>query len=121
MDTIKEGFMDINNMTLGEIKSIQSLFSNPVQCGNGPYKIGQAYFIRTVTHSYTGIITAVHQQEIELSSACWIADSGRFNLALQGKWDSSAEHEPFPAPIGIGRGAIVDFCPLSCEIPKAVK
>jgi hypothetical protein len=122
--------MDINSLTVGEVKELQRLLGgSPISasplpdCGShcGLYKIGQAYFIRTVTMSYTGIITAVHQQEIELSSACWIADSGRFHKALKGEWDSNAEHEPFPAPIGIGRGAIVDFCPLSCTLPKDAK
>lgn len=110
-------------MTIGELKTIQSLLGNngSPTCDCGPYRIGQAYFIRTVTMSYTGVITAVHPQEIELSSACWIADSGRFHKALKGEWDANAEHEPFPAPIGIGRGAIIDFCPLSCQLPKDVK
>lgn len=114
--------MDLNNMTIGDVKEIQRLFGHgrPVS-DSGPYKIGQGYFIRTVTMSYTGIITAVHAQEIELSSACWIADTGRFHKALKGEWDSNAEHEPFPAPIGIGRGSIVDFCPINFNLPNEAK
>lgn len=114
--------MDINNMTIGQIKDIKNLLGLGGQvCECGPYKIGEKYFIRTVTMAYTGIITAVHPNELELASACWIADSGRFHKALKGEWDSNAEHEPFPASIVIGRGAIIDACPLSCELPKTVK
>lgn len=113
--------MNINELTLGQIKEINAMTSVSKESPANPYKIGQGYFIRTVTMSYTGRITAVHAQEIELSDACWIADSGRFHKALKGEWDSSSELEPFPSPVIIGRGAIIDACPLSCELPKAVK
>jgi hypothetical protein len=114
--------MDINSLTIGEVKQLSTLLnSGAATTCSAPYKIGQGYFIRTVTMSYTGRITAVHPQELELSEACWIADSGRFHKALKGEWDSSAEHEPFPQSIVIGRGAIIDACPISCELPTAVK
>lgn len=114
--------MNINELTLGQIKEIQSLVGGAKSsCDCGPYHIGGKYFIRTVTMSYTGIITAVHPTELELSEACWIADSGRFHKALKGEWDSSAEHEPFPASIVIGRGAIIDACPISYILPNEVK
>lgn len=116
--------MNINDLTLGQIKEIQSIAGgSKAACDCGPYKLNTKYFIRTVTMSYTGIITDVHPNELELSDACWIADSGRFHRALKGEWDSSAEHEPFPASIVIGRGAIIDACqlPMSFELPKAVK
>jgi hypothetical protein len=115
--------MNINDLTLGQLKEISCLVGGKAAAPDCacPYKIGSNYFIRTVTMSYTGRITAVHPQEIELADACWIADSGRFHKALKGEWDAAAEHEPFPTAIVIGRGAIIDACPLSCEIPKAVK
>lgn len=112
--------MNINDLTIGQVKELTGLLSGNASCGS-PWKIGQGYFIRTVTMSYTGRLTAVHEHELELSEACWIADSGRFHKALAGEWDSNAEHEPFPMPIVIGRGAIIDACPLSCELPKVVK
>lgn len=121
--------MDLKEMKFGEIQELAEQMRTLGLVGGGvaqtlksnPWKIGEKYLIRTVTQTYTGLLTAVHDTELELDKACWIADSGRFHLALQGKWDASAEHEPFPAPIIIGRGAIIDACPLSCALPEAVK
>lgn len=49
----------------------------------GPYQIGQAYFIRTVTMYYTGKLTAVFKNELVLETAAWIADTGRYFNALK--------------------------------------
>jgi hypothetical protein len=87
----------------------------------GPWKIGEKYFIRTVTMTLTGLLVNVWAQELELDQACWIADSGRFHKALKGDWDSSAEFEPFPGEVIVGRGSIVDAALITCELPKAVK
>ena len=87
------------------------------------FRIGQAYLIRTVTMAWTGRVRGINSQEIELEEACWIADTGRYNEAVKGVWGNSAEHEPVPSGVFpcISRGSIVDFVPLSCELPKAVK
>lgn len=73
----------------------------------GPWKIGQAYLIRTVTMTNTGILKAVYDKELVLSDAAWIADTGRFSNAL--KTCEFEEVEPFNAEeVIIGRGAIID-------------
>lgn len=121
--------MNLKEMKFGEVQELAEQMKTLGVSSGGiaaspkshPFKIGEKYLIRTVTQTYTGLLTAVHDTELELEKACWIADSGRFHLALQGKWDNNAEHEPFPAPIIIGRGAIIDACPLSCALPEAVK
>lgn len=121
--------MKIDEMTYGEIKKLAEemiqagVISGDVTKHNNshPFRIGEKYFIRTVTQSYTGLLIAVYTTELLLDKACWIADSGRFHKALLGEWDGSAEHEPFPAQVVIGRGAIIDACPLSCELPVGVK
>lgn len=73
-----------------------------------PYKIGKNYFIRTVTHHYTGRLEAVYPNELLLSSAAWIADDGRFADAVASV--SFSEVEPYPSgkDVIIGRGAILD-------------
>lgn len=72
-----------------------------------PYRVGEKYFIRTVTHHYTGELVAVFDGELVLKDAAWIADSGRFADAL--KSGNLSEVEPFPqGEVVIGRGAIVD-------------
>lgn len=87
----------------------------------GPWKIGAPYIIRTVTMTLTGELEAVHDQELVLNKAAWIADSGRWADALKtGEFD---EVEPFPNPIIVGRGAIIDATMLnsSTHLPTEQK
>lgn len=88
---------------------------------DAPFEVGKPYFIRTVTHHYTGLLVAVHPAELVLGKCCWIADDGRFADALKtGKFN---EVEPFPedAQVIIGRGSIVDAVILSAELPASQK
>ena len=84
-----------------------------------PYEIGKNYFIRTVTHHYTGKLVDVFPHELVLSRACWIADDGRFADAL--KTGNFNEVEPFASDAIIGRGAIVDACVLMADLPTSQK
>ena len=99
--------MDLNDMTIGQIKEISSLFNGTKKDDNGPWEIGKKYFIRTVTMNLTGELVSISQQELVLKDAAWIADSGRFNEALRdiSKCD---EVEPFENDAIVGRGSIVD-------------
>ncbi|MBP9706797.1 MAG: hypothetical protein KBD78_04085 [Oligoflexales bacterium] len=96
---------NIHDLTLGQIKEIQAMFSTE-QNSENPYKIGQAYLIRTVTHHYIGIIKWVGEKEFVISSASWIADDGRYHDAL--KVGSLNEVEPIIGDAIIGRGSIID-------------
>ena len=84
--------------------------------------MGDAVFIRTVTHYHTGRIVGVTPTEIHLVDAAWIASTGRFATALAtGALD---EVEPYPAsvePVVVCRGAIVDYCHWPHALPTAVK
>lgn len=72
------------------------------------WNIGKNYFIRTATYHLTGKLEYVGEQELVLSSACWIADSGRFMQAIA--TSEFSEVEPFPKNknVIVGRGAIID-------------
>jgi hypothetical protein len=74
----------------------------------GLWNVGKNYFIRTVTHHYTGKLEAVTDKELLLSKAAWIAEDGRFANALAS--ETFSEVEPFPpnSKVIIGRGAILD-------------
>ena len=73
-----------------------------------PYQTGEPYFIRTVTHIYTGRLTCVYPQELVLTDCAWIADTGRFADSLK-DLSKLQEVEPFPdGEVVIGRGAILD-------------
>ena len=76
-----------------------------------PYmKIGETYFIRTVTQYFTGRLVWVGDKELVLKEACWIADTGRSNEFVAG--GSVNESEPFPKDkfVIVGRGSIIDMC-----------
>ena len=111
--------MDIDNLTIKEIKQIQSLLKNPEI--THPYKIGSHYFIRTVTHHYTGKLIRVTQEELILLDAAWIADDGRFMNALRD--GELKEVEPFPegAEVMVGRGAVVDAVIWDHKLPREQK
>lgn len=72
-------------------------------------EIGKSYFIRTVTHYFTGRLIWVGDKEIVLEDAAWIADTGRFHQFVAGT--SVNEVEPFPkgSQVVVGRGSIVDM------------
>ena len=113
--------MDIDNLTVKEIKHIQSLLNSNGGKSEHPYKIGKNYFIRTVTHHLTGKLTKVTAKEIVLEDAAWIADDGRFMNALkEGKLN---EVEPFPSgeEVILGRGAIIDAVIWTHPLPREQK
>ena len=75
--------MDIDNLTVKQIKHIQSLLKSGGTEDSHPYQIGKNYFIRTVTHHLTGRLVKVTSKELVLEDGAWIADDGRFNEALR--------------------------------------
>lgn len=86
-----------------------------------PYRIGQNYLIRTVTMIYTGKLEEVYDKELVLSSAAWIADTGRWANAV--KDGSFKEVEPYPVDsyILVNRDVILDCSPITFELPKIQK
>ena len=82
-------------------------------------KVGDAVIIRTVTHYYTGRIEVLDKDWIVLSSAAWIADTGRWAQALaSGKL---SEVEPYPNGVSVARGAIVDCSTWCHDLPGTVQ
>ena len=110
--------MNIDNMTVKEVKAIQALLKGSKE-GNHVYQVGKNYFIRTVTHHYTGKLVKVTPKELVLEDAAWIADDGRFMNAL--KDGTLAEIEPFMDDVIIGRGSIVDATVWRHALPREQK
>ena len=104
--------MNINDLTIGQIKEIQAMFPTmsspkPTISDNSVWEIGEIYLIRTVTMIDTGKLVKVTEHELLLEDAAWIADTGRFSDAL--KKAEFDEVEPFPDGfVIIGRGSVVD-------------
>lgn len=108
--------MDIDSLTIKEIKHIQSLLKPTSE--THPYQIGKNYFIRTVTHHLTGKLVRVTSKELVLVDAAWIADDGRFmNCLAEGK---PKEVEPFPKGLEVlvGRGALIDAVEWKHKLPR---
>lgn len=83
------------------------------------WKLGKAYFIRTVTMYLTGKLVKLTPQELVLEDAAWIADTGRFSQAM--KTGNFNEVEPFNGPVIVGRGSIIDAQEWSLVLPREVK
>ena len=116
--------MNIDELTLGQIKEIQAMFPATTikQLPVNPslsWEIGEIYLIRTVTMIDTGRLVAVTEQELVLEDAAWIADTGRFSDAIE-KAEFN-EVEPFPDGLAIlGRGAIIDAVKIK-KSPRSQK
>lgn len=110
--------MKIDDLTLGELKQINSLFGGQKQ-DDGPWEVGKCYLIRTVTMIDTGRLVAVTPQELVLEDAAWIADTGRFTQAVASA--EFGEVEPFPAGrVIIGRGSVIDAVQINV-VPRSQK
>jgi hypothetical protein len=72
-----------------------------------PWELGEEYFIQTVTHYYLGQLVAVHETELVLTSASWVAATGRFNQFIKGS--RPTENEPYNKNdiVILGRGALI--------------
>src|SRR3990167_3501968 len=99
--------MNIEDLTLKQIREIASLVPGTTARDDSAWRIGANYLIRTVTMIDTGRLVAVTEHELVLEDAAWIADTGRFAQAVEKA--EFGEVEPFPAGrVIVGRGAVVD-------------
>jgi hypothetical protein len=91
-----------------DVKKVKAVI--PIGDKSNPFmEVGKNYFIRTVTHYFTGTLEWVGEKEIALKSACWIADTGRFSDFMQkGTWNESEPYNPEKVVI-VGRGSIIDM------------
>ena len=108
-------------MEISELLEAIKLLSPKKSVGdNSHWKIGKPYFIRTVTHHYTGVLVKVTAKELVLKDCAWISDDGRFAQAVE-KGEFS-EVEPFPeGDVIIGRGAILDAYVIRFDPPRKQK
>lgn len=110
---------NIDDLTLKQIREISNLVKGGDISKPHPFKVGKNYLIRTVTMILVGRLEAVHDTELVLSSASWIADTGRFHDAL--KTGSVAEVEPFTEDVIVGRGSLIDATIWTNALPKEQK
>lgn len=102
--------MNLNDLTLGQIKELQAIFSGANHVSSEkpcPFEVGEKYLIRTVTFTLTGQVKSKVGDFIVLEQADWIADTGRFSLALEDQ-EKFSEVEPFKNDAIVAKTAIVD-------------
>lgn len=78
--------------------------------------IGSNVFVRTVTHHFTGRLTAADEHFLLLDDAAWIADDGRFADCLA--TGSCLEVEPYPGSCLVAIGSLVDVSEWRHELPR---
>lgn len=106
--------MNIDQLTVGEVKQLKAMFGSSMS--DEPLcEAGKSYFIRTVTHHYTGRCVKCTPIFIELHDAAWIADDGRFHDFL--KTGNANEVEPYVNPIRIPIGGILDVTEWHLALP----
>lgn len=111
--------MNVNEMTIGDAKEIAAMFGQKESPLTHPWDIGKNYFIRTVTHHFTGLLTHVFPQELVLQKAAWIADDGRLSESLEN--ETFSEVEMFPGRnLIIGRASLIDAIEIK-KLPQSTK
>lgn len=112
--------MNINELTIGQLKEIQSFCGQKTMKENVlPLEVGQNYFLRTVTLYYTGKLKALYPDALVLSDAAWVADTGRFYDFL--KNGKPNEVEPFVDDVIIPLGSIIDITSWAHELLRIQK
>jgi hypothetical protein len=110
--------MKIDDLTLGQIKEINRLTGGASE-KNLPFKVGEAYLFRTVTHIDVGRVKELIGDFAILEDASWIADTGRFHDCL--KKGIFSEVEPYPNYAGVNTASLINFAPWEHELPKDQK
>lgn len=112
-------------MNLNELKELietmSSLEGSRMASDDSHWKVGENYFIRTVTHINIGTLAKVTDKELVLKDVSWIGSTARFEQTVKdGELD---EVEPFPDnfEVIVGRGALIDAVIWSHPLPREQK
>jgi hypothetical protein len=115
--------MNIEELTIKQARELAAIFggSSPSGSKRLPIHVGEALHVRTITAFFTGRVTAVAENEIELTDAAWIADEGR--AAQAWKTGEFSEVEPFPDgdKIVLNRDTFVTVRRLTTALPRSQK
>jgi hypothetical protein len=113
--------MNIEELTLKQIREIQSLTSGATAPNCSHPLVEKNVIIRTVTMIYTGRLDHVTPQDYVMVDCSWIPETDRFaQFVAEG---AVRECEPYPngLPVYINRGALLDVCELKAPLPRSQK
>ena len=111
--------MNVDDLTIGQVKQLAGFF--PKKENPTPFKVGEKYLFRTVTHMDVGEVVSVCGDFIELRQASWIADAGRYHDCLiNGVFE---EVEPYPEIVNpwINSSTLIDFVTWPHDLPVEQK
>lgn len=109
--------INLDDLTLGQLKEIKNISGQ--ESAEYPFKIGEAYLFRTVTHIEVGRVKRIVGQFVELEEASWIADTGRYHDCLvKGVFD---EVEPYPVFTGVNTQSLINYAPWPHSLPREQK
>lgn len=88
-----------------------------------PFDINKQYLMRTIGYHWIGRVQSIVGRFLILEEASWVADTGRYSEALDGKIGElqSSELEPSPRPVIINTDHITDAVEYPFKIPRGVK
>lgn len=92
--------------------------SNVGECVSYPWKVGECWFFRTVTHHQVGRIRAIYGKFVVLDDVSWVADDGPFFRCLSE--GTVAESEQMPNGSVVNTDALSDAAPWNHPLPKGV-
>ena len=84
-----------------------------------PFKVGAAYFIRTVTYFATGRVKAIVGHFLVLEEAAWVADTGRFSDYMAK--GIASEVEPVTTDMFVNMNSITDAFPWNHKLLREQK
>ena len=113
--------MNIEDMTLKQLREIHSMFDAKETKDGDQYPIGKNVIVRTVTMIYTGRLAKVTKSDFVLVDCSWIPETERYmQFVAEGK---VRECEPYPdgLDVFVNRGALLDMCELRTDLPRSQK
>lgn len=100
-------------------KLLEKALQDDSECSNElPFKVGEAYLIRTVTYHILGRVKSIKGNFLVMTEASWVADSGRFNEAI-GK--GILNEVEYVGDAIVAMTAISDAYPWLHKLPKESK
>ena len=105
--------IEISDETYEKIKD-QLLEDESVDISDLDDLVGKKFFFRTVTYHMTGKVKKRIGSFLQLETAAWIADSGRFQQAIKDGVLSEVE------PVGtafLNLSTVIDFFPWNHKLP----
>lgn len=84
-----------------------------------PFRVGESYFVRTVTYHIVGRVIGQVGKFLELADAAWIPISARFmNFLRDGQINES---EPIPCRMWLNLESVVDAFEWNHNLPLTQK